>query len=225
MSAPRTAKDATRGLTLKQEVFVKEYLVDFNATRAARAAGYSEKSAEVTGSRMLRNAKVQAEIDRQTQNRVQKLEITTEKIMQETARIAFANVLDYLTVDAKGARFDLSKVHRERAAAIQDIVIDSSGCKGRSHLRVKLADKLSALAMLGRWLGLDLKPTAREINDLFRGRSIEDLTYFAHRGYFSEDADPKLQSNPSKTSSGQPGSDFNNTEKLGCGLEGINSGK
>jgi phage terminase small subunit len=36
-------------LTPKQEHFVEEYLIDFNATRAALAAGYSEKTARSTG--------------------------------------------------------------------------------------------------------------------------------------------------------------------------------
>jgi phage terminase small subunit len=34
-------------LTAKQELFVKEYLIDLNATQAAIRAGYSEKTAEV----------------------------------------------------------------------------------------------------------------------------------------------------------------------------------
>jgi len=32
-------------LTPKQKRFVEEYLIDLNATRAAKAAGYSEKTA------------------------------------------------------------------------------------------------------------------------------------------------------------------------------------
>jgi phage terminase small subunit len=49
-------------LTKKQRIFVKEYLVDSNATRAAKAAGYSKASATVIGSRLLTNVKVRAAI-------------------------------------------------------------------------------------------------------------------------------------------------------------------
>jgi phage terminase small subunit len=49
-------------LSPKQQTFVGEYLLDFNATRAAIRSGYSERSAEVTGHRLLRNAKVAEEI-------------------------------------------------------------------------------------------------------------------------------------------------------------------
>ncbi len=37
------------GLTPKQKIFCEEYVVDWNATRAAIAAGYSENSAKVIG--------------------------------------------------------------------------------------------------------------------------------------------------------------------------------
>lgn len=45
-------------LTPKQRRFVEEYLVDLNATQAAIRAGYSARSADVTGSRLLANAKI-----------------------------------------------------------------------------------------------------------------------------------------------------------------------
>lgn len=45
-------------LTEKQKIFADEYLIDFNATRAAIAAGYSEKSAEVIGWENLRKPKI-----------------------------------------------------------------------------------------------------------------------------------------------------------------------
>ncbi len=42
-------------LTPKQARFVEEYLIDLNATQAAIRAGYSAKTAEVQGSRLLGN--------------------------------------------------------------------------------------------------------------------------------------------------------------------------
>lgn len=62
-------------MTPKQRRFVDEYLIDGNATRAAKAAGYAGgQSAEVTGHRLLRNPKVAAAIadgERQRQKRTQ----------------------------------------------------------------------------------------------------------------------------------------------------------
>jgi phage terminase small subunit len=65
-----------------QGIFVKEYLTDGNATRAAKAAGYSEKTVDVQGSRLLANVKVRAEIDRQTEKRCEKLDITADYVLR-----------------------------------------------------------------------------------------------------------------------------------------------
>lgn len=49
-------------MTPKQEKFCAEYLVDLNATQAAIRAGYSAKTAESTGSRLLRNVNIKSHI-------------------------------------------------------------------------------------------------------------------------------------------------------------------
>lgn len=74
-----------RMLSPKQKMFVREYLVDRNASRAAVAAGYSEKSAKVTGCRLLTNANVQAAIDDKTQRRMEKLDISADYVLQTIA--------------------------------------------------------------------------------------------------------------------------------------------
>ncbi len=47
-----------RNLTPKAKRFISEYLVDSNATQAAIRAGYSPRSAHVTGCRLLKHPKV-----------------------------------------------------------------------------------------------------------------------------------------------------------------------
>ena len=44
--------------TDQQKLFCREYLVDRNATQAAIRSGYSEKSANTTGSRMMAEGKI-----------------------------------------------------------------------------------------------------------------------------------------------------------------------
>lgn len=53
-----TSGDPNKPLTPQQSLFVAEYCKDFNASRAARAAKYSENCAPVTGSRLLKRANV-----------------------------------------------------------------------------------------------------------------------------------------------------------------------
>ena len=49
-------------LTAKQSTFVQEYLIDFNATRAAIKSGYSERSAAQIGEQNLRKLDIQEAI-------------------------------------------------------------------------------------------------------------------------------------------------------------------
>lgn len=71
-----------RKLTPKQELFVKEYLIDLNATQAALRAGYSVKSAERIGLELLRKTQVAAAIAKQKEKRAAKIELTAEKMLE-----------------------------------------------------------------------------------------------------------------------------------------------
>lgn len=145
----------------KRTVFVREYLVDRNGTRAAIAAGYASRSASVTSCRMLRNVKVQAEITELTQERLKRLEVTADNVLRELAKIAFANIADYLAVQDDGSvSIDLSRIGLIEAAAIADLKIDEcltgSGQdqKRFRRTRLKLASKTTALELLGKHLKL-----------------------------------------------------------------------
>ena len=50
----RSREEAAQ-LTLKQKRFVSEYLIDLNASAAARRVGYADRSARVTDQRLLQN--------------------------------------------------------------------------------------------------------------------------------------------------------------------------
>ena len=66
--------------TPKQQRFVEEYLLDLNATQAAIRAGYSARTAEVQGSRLLRNAKVQAAVEEGHARHRERCEVTRESM-------------------------------------------------------------------------------------------------------------------------------------------------
>jgi phage terminase small subunit len=88
-------------LTQKQVIFVGEYLIDFNATRAAIAAGYSKKTAYSIGWELLRKPEIQREIDRQTSIVVKNLGITSQRVLLECLKIAFANISNYMDFGQK----------------------------------------------------------------------------------------------------------------------------
>jgi phage terminase small subunit len=78
-------------LSAKQQDFVNEYLIDGNATRSAEQAGYSRKTAPEQGSRLLKNVKVKAELERKKAKVTKKLEYSRESIIQTLLDIMEAN--------------------------------------------------------------------------------------------------------------------------------------
>lgn len=81
-------------LTAKQKQFVNEYLVDLNATRAYKAAGYSVRSdnaAGVEGHKLLKNPKIAEKIREAMEKREQRTEITQDMVLQRWWAIATAD--------------------------------------------------------------------------------------------------------------------------------------
>jgi phage terminase small subunit len=68
-------------LTPKQAQFVAEYLVDLNATQAAIRAGYSVKTANEQGSRLLTNVSVRSAIEDAKKARIERTEITADYVL------------------------------------------------------------------------------------------------------------------------------------------------
>jgi phage terminase small subunit len=75
-------------LTPKQQRFVQEYLVDLNATAAARRAGYSEQTAEQQGYRLLRNVQVAAAVEAAQKARADRVEVTQDYVLRRLVREA-----------------------------------------------------------------------------------------------------------------------------------------
>jgi phage terminase small subunit len=89
-------------LTPKQQRFVEEYLVDLNATQAAIRAGYSEKSATVTASRMLANVSVEAAIAEGKAERSDRTEITQDYVLEVIQDTVERCRQHYPVLDRKG---------------------------------------------------------------------------------------------------------------------------
>ncbi len=71
----------TKLLTNRQSKFVQEYMVDFNATRAAVRAGYSKKAARQVSSRLLTFANIQAEIRRLRGAQQQRFQVSRDEML------------------------------------------------------------------------------------------------------------------------------------------------
>jgi phage terminase small subunit len=141
-------------LTVKQAMFVAEFLLDGNATRAAIAAGVPEASASVTSSRWLRNRKVAAIIGERQAKRTAKLEITAETVLQELAKLAFHD--PGKLYDAEGRLKPVHQLDDTTRAAVASVEVEEKQTRGARSVtkKVKLADKGQNLERLGRYLKL-----------------------------------------------------------------------
>lgn len=140
---------AKQKLTEKQKRFVQEYLVDLNATAAARRAGYSEKTADRIGPELLGKTCVSAAIEKAKKERSARTEITQDRVLEELAAIGFARGTDYASVVSGGVLVnDTEELTEQQKAAIVGIKQTKEG------VEVKLADKMKALELLSKHLGL-----------------------------------------------------------------------
>lgn len=79
-------------LTEKQKRFCDEYLIDLNATQAAIRAGYSARTANEQGARLLANVSVQEYIARKMAERSRRTGVNQDRVVLELAKIAFVKI-------------------------------------------------------------------------------------------------------------------------------------
>lgn len=143
-------------LTAKQERFVAEYLIDLNATQAAIRAGYSEKTADQQGSRLLANVKVAAAIAEAKAKREKRTGITQDRVVAELAKLGFYDIRKAVRWGAKPTISDDGEtvypvemvasedMDADTAAAVSEVSLTAQGVK------IKMADKRAALEALLR---------------------------------------------------------------------------
>jgi len=85
-------------LTAKQQRFVEEYLIDLNATQAAKRAGY--KNAEI-GRQLITKNNVSGAIQEALKKRSSRTEITQDQVLEELAKVGFKKAADYTDAELK----------------------------------------------------------------------------------------------------------------------------
>ena len=140
-------------MTDKQRRFVEEYLIDLNATQAAIRAGYSPDTAKEIGCENLTKPNISKAIAKAMAERSRRTGISQDRVIEELAKIAFMNAADVINTDDASILEDAS---REDLSCIQSVKVkQSDGKKGSMIEReIKLADKLRALELLGKHLGM-----------------------------------------------------------------------
>lgn len=139
-------------LTPKQQRFVEEYLIDLNATQAAIRAGYAPDNANVEGARLLANANIRARIDIALAERSKRTGINAEIVIQELAKIARVNPIDVINPDTG----EIKASSTDDVAAIASVRVKVTPTKNGDIVEreVRMADKIKALELLGKHLGM-----------------------------------------------------------------------
>lgn len=185
-------------MTDAQKRFCDEYLVDLNATRAYKVAYpkcKKDETANAASSRMLRNVKVQEYISKKQKEIEKRTEVTQDMVIKELAAIAFSKASDYAKlkkmkrnvpifdgediVDYKeeeyiGIEFtptnELSEEQKKALAGIKE---------GKFGIQVDSCDKVKALELLGKHLGMFKEKVTIDgnvnTNNPFSGMSTEEL--------------------------------------------------
>lgn len=151
-----------RDLTLKQQLFVQEYLVSLNATQAALKAGYSPKTAAVMGSENLRKPYIAALVEEAMEARAERTRVDADKVVKELAKLGFSDMREIAAWGRSGLSWKESEeLEDEAAACVQEVKYThevrytSNGERIETdNMGVKLHDKKAALKMLGDHLGL-----------------------------------------------------------------------
>lgn len=174
-------KKHTKRLAALQKRFVLEYPRAKSATAAAIAAGYNEKSAAFMGYSLLTDPRIVQRIDENTDDLADYCERSHENILDELAKLAFSNILDFF--DADGILIPLKDLPRDVAAAVKKR--KRSKTKNRDGtetecIELELIDKKAALELLGRSLGVWSKRRGHEAGLSFiksLGRTVGPLNH------------------------------------------------
>lgn len=116
---------AGKKLTPRQAAFIREYLIDLNATQAAIRAGYSERTARKIGHENLTKPDIAAAIAQAQAERAERVQIDADE------------VLAHLTAIARG------EVRTEKATKV-----------GIVDLPPDFGERIRAMELLGKHLGM-----------------------------------------------------------------------
>jgi phage terminase small subunit len=151
--------DSLKRLTSRQQRFVEEYLVDLNATQAARRAGYSARSAYARGSELLQSLHIREAVQKARAEQQVRTRINADRILLEIARLALYDPRKFF--DAEGSPLRITDLDADTAAALNGIeVVEQYTGRGAERQFVgfvkkyKLVDKGPNLDRLMKHLGL-----------------------------------------------------------------------
>lgn len=155
-------------LTDQQQLFCREFIVDFNGKKAGIRAGMPEAGAAAQASRLLTERKVTDYIHELFTERAARTDVNADRVLLELSNIGFSDLHDFIDIDGSGCLEvkDLRTVPRSKRRAIKSIKqkkrIVSGGTNKEggedtileSTTEIQLWDKLSAIDKIMKHLGM-----------------------------------------------------------------------
>lgn len=148
-------------LTNKQEIFCREYLIDFNASRAARAAGYSKRTAHRMGAENMQKPAIQQKLKELIAERNERLQIDADEVLQELQRWAFGDFTEVMHMRIEDIKKLPLEIRRLITGFKSTISSQSGGETGESGdarvinetVEIKFVDKQKAIDMIAKHIG------------------------------------------------------------------------
>lgn len=159
-------------LTDKQERFCLEYLKDLNATQSAIRAGYSEKTANEQGARLMSDPNILKRLSELKEERNKKLEADADYILKRLIEIDKLDISDIL--DELGNIKPVNKWSEAWKRSIQslDIQVKTEDDINVYIKKIRLPDKLKNLELLGKHIDVSAFKDRLELT----GKDGEALT-------------------------------------------------
>lgn len=159
----------------KQRLFCLYYVKYWNATKAyQKAYGCTYSTANVEGSRHLRNPSIKKEIERLKQDIREGIGLEVMAVLQKYIDIAFADITDYVEfgrkpivvgiVDGEPKELELNYVDLKESVNIDGSLI-SEVKQGKDGVSIKLHDKMKALEKLEKYFDLIPDTWRRKIEE------------------------------------------------------------
>jgi phage terminase small subunit len=170
-----------------------------NATRAAIAAGYSKKTAFVIGWENLKKPYIQAQIQKEMKAREYRTDITADRVLNETALIAFSDIQHYMEIgedgQIKAKTWQQIPEHLTRAveSIAEDRIIrenpDGTQIIVHDKYKFKLHSKIAALTLLHKNLGLGAEERFRLGLEGVEGQAVEFIIKYVNTNGTGDDDD------------------------------------
>lgn len=141
-------------LTAKQQVFLAAYLECWNASEAARRAGYSASTAGSQGGRLLKNVEISAAIDAFKSEHI----MSAEEVQIALTEQARSDIGDFLAQDGDAVTVDLPKAIAAKKTGLIKKLSQARTTRRRGEddtevtvsTTIELYDKQAALVQIGK---------------------------------------------------------------------------